>query len=544
MLKALAKLLVLLIIPVIFFIVSDSLNPIRSLANWVSQKQASLTYLGTFRKIDEQLSKAAKPDREKLFTSIATLFPSNLSLVNIEELSINDRIRDRLEKGKLAHLDTNRDVFAYKLKSIDNKVMTISVELSERETIYRFTKGPLLLAQKMLAETPEELIDAKTDELTQMLGYNVRIGKISDTPEAKSGLPFRTHKELSWFEYDDDTLLFVLSMDSQRSILIGPVSDSLLRTTNLVAIVIFVVLLLLVFASALLIWLWPLWRDHKSLNKQARAFGAGHLASRVDIPKSSFAADLGNAFNQMADNIQQLIRSNQDLNNAVAHDLRTPLARLRFALEMMTASDCTALDQKRYEASMHTSINLLDQLINQTLVHSRYSQVPDIKQFRKVNFAKHIADEITQFQLNFDKLKFRTEISKALEATCQIVDDKAMRRALSNLLSNAVKFANKEILVRYYEHQGWLHLDVADDGIGIDVQHANQLLKPFVKAGDIRRPMASGHGLGLAIVDQISKWHKGKVVIDRSSLGGALVQIRWQPQELSTLQVSASSSSV
>ena len=85
---------------------------------------------------------------------------------------------------------------------------------------------------------------------------------------------------------------------------------------------------------AIAVWFWvrPVWRDLEALRKTARALGEGHFERRAPEAKSSAFDLLTETLNGMAERIQRLIATQKELSSAISHELRTPIARMRFAL--------------------------------------------------------------------------------------------------------------------------------------------------------------------------------------------------------------------
>ena len=169
----------------------------------------------------------------------------------------------------------------------------------------------------------------------------------------------------------------------------------------------------------------------------------------------------------------------------------------------------------------------MDYLINQTLIHARYSRAADIKSFRKSNLATVITDEFEQYSRNQHAIKFSLSIDESLAENEQMADPRAIIRALSNLLSNALRFANGKINVSFNENETRYLLVVEDDGQGIEETQTENIFKPFSQINNDERSTGQGHGLGLAIVYQIALWHKGQASVERSSLGGARFELCW-----------------
>ncbi len=98
-------------------------------------------------------------------------------------------------------------------------------------------------------------------------------------------------------------------------------------------------------AFPVFIWMRPHWQDMLKLEAAAQRFGDGHLSERIHFDEGSSFERLGVAFNQMADNINALIASKKQLIDGIAHELRTPLVRLRYRLEM--SDNLSAAESRR-----------------------------------------------------------------------------------------------------------------------------------------------------------------------------------------------------
>ncbi|OLX39102.1 sensor protein RstB, partial [Salmonella enterica subsp. enterica serovar Heidelberg] len=118
-------------------------------------------------------------------------------------------------------------------------------------------------------------------------------------------------------------------------------------------------------AFPVFIWMRPHWQEMLRLESAAQRFGEGHLTERLHFDNGSSFERLGVAFNQMADNINALIASKKQLIDGIAHELRTPLVRLRYRLEMsenLTPPESQALNR---------DIGQLEALIEELLTYAR-----------------------------------------------------------------------------------------------------------------------------------------------------------------------------
>lgn len=527
MLKALLKLCLLAIIPLIFLVVSDDYGPLGAITGTVNEKIISVVYKGTFKQIDRKLDGLNEHDRRLKFDELAKQFGMEILLRRLDEVTTSERKIHRLNSGEIVSIPGDGEIVAYKLKNHD-LVITIAIEETPDQDVYRSASGSLYLIQQQLDSVSEPKLAQEVVALSSLYDFEFELLSAEQFRHRTLTIELKKFPDVnwSWYRDTDNNEIFVLPVYGEQYVVIHPLQNGAYLTV-FIAVVIGVFFLALAFGISL--WLWPLWRDHKRLTQGALAFGAGQLDTRVDIRKGAFAADLGRSFNEMADNVQQLISANQQLTNAVAHDLRTPLARLRFASEILDSGEHSEEEAKRYRHTISSSIDALDYLINQTLMHSRYTRSTDIKHFKNANFSEVVHDEVDQFDFEHGDLEFQVNIDESLSTGTQFVDEKALRRALSNLLNNAVRHGRSLVKVSYYMCDDKYCLQVEDDGEGVDEKDFDTIMQPYAQLGNKQRDHSNGLGLGLAIVYQITKWHKGKVAVARSELGGASFTLCWSP---------------
>ena len=130
---------------------------------------------------------------------------------------------------------------------------------------------------------------------------------------------------------------------------------------------IIVALVTLGLALILLRWVKPLYRDLESLTAAAQRVGDGDLGARAEVGKASLVEPIAGAFNAMTGRVERLLESHRDLEQGVAHELRTPLAQLKFDLELARESGDAAEREARFEA-MGRDVADLEELVNELLL--------------------------------------------------------------------------------------------------------------------------------------------------------------------------------
>lgn len=301
--------------------------------------------------------------------------------------------------------------------------------------------------------------------------------------------------------------------------------------------IVLVILGLLLGIPAFL-WMRPLWRQLQHLDQVARQLGGGDLAARAQLPASSPVNDLGNTFNAMAENIQQLMQSKRELVDAVSHELRTPIARLRYriALQQSTQPDNPAL------AAMESDISVVDGMIEELLLHSRLDHSSIELDPTETEALPWLEQVLAEHQGDAPQIQFKLHNHSGLNAPILSFDRFYLQRALSNLLRNASRYAHSHIDVSLSWRDNQACLTVDDDGPGIPESERTKVFQPFVRLDTSRDRRTGGYGLGLAIVTRIMQWHGGDVLLSQSPQGGARFELRW-PSQLHAANGSAANGS-
>jgi signal transduction histidine kinase len=121
------------------------------------------------------------------------------------------------------------------------------------------------------------------------------------------------------------------------------------------------------------IWLYPLIKRLRLLRSTAQNFGEGDFSERIHISSTSYIVDIENEFNRMAEKIETLVEDNKLLSNAVSHDLRTPLARLRFGIEALSETNKPETKEK-YIQHLSQDIQEMENLVGVLLNYARLEQ--------------------------------------------------------------------------------------------------------------------------------------------------------------------------
>ncbi|WP_019616856.1 cache domain-containing protein [Psychromonas ossibalaenae] len=218
------------------------------------------------------------------------------------------------------------------------------------------------------------------------------------------------------------------------------------------------------------------------------------------------------------------IASQKELINAISHELRTPIARLRFGVEMMESST-SRTEQVRYVDGVQQDLDELDLLISELLTYGRFDQnAPELQ----------MPEQAITPWLKAVLADLGAEVSVDLQSTFLVeqnaqgcFDPKYLQRAVSNLVQNAAKYGNGQVMVTLEHPDKHYLIHVDDNGPGIPDAERERVFEAFARLDSSRCRESGGYGLGLAIVKRILDSHHGSVSITTSPLGGSRFTLRW-----------------
>lgn len=216
--------------------------------------------------------------------------------------------------------------------------------------------------------------------------------------------------------------------------------------------------------------------------------------------------EVSRTFNEMTEALIRLDSERTLLLAGVSHDLRTPLARLRLAVELLPEHACGSL-----KSGMVQDITDMDNIINQFLDFVRGVEGEPTQMIDLNELLKSIAERHERAGRN---LQLRLSPTHLIP-----LRPLAMQRLLGNLVDNAFAYGNGLVSVRTRITADAIVLSVLDNGPGIPAAQVARLLRPFERL-NTARGNEGGSGLGLAIADRIAKLHKGRLELLNRPQGG------------------------
>jgi two-component system, OmpR family, sensor kinase len=265
------------------------------------------------------------------------------------------------------------------------------------------------------------------------------------------------------------------------------------------------------------------------LTAAARALGSGNLSSRAGLARRDDEVGvLAVAFDEMADRLERLVRSERELLANLSHELRTPLARMRVALDLAAEGDLARA--QRFLAEIGTDLAELERLVGDVLTASRLDlgadRIGELPLRREPVDACGLLREVAaRFGTASPGRALELELAEPLP---EIEADPALlRRALENLLDNARKYSDpgEPVVLSARSREGALVIEVRDRGIGIDPGDLPRLFTPFFRTDRSRARGTGGIGLGLALARRIVEAHGGTISVQSAPGEGTVLRL-------------------
>ncbi len=524
MIKAFTALWLVILILIAYFFNPIAANPIAKINEILSKEFYQEIYGPTLHTIHEDLNNQLPKDWEQYIKSLQPHFGMSLKLVDITEFPFSAANLASIKAGEMVYHISDPSALVMRIEQSEQAIY-LAMDLANDEYGKMQAKGPIFLLVREVKKSPKDQRAAQLSNLTVTLPIIATIEHLDslELPEEEKSL-LLAGEVGSAISKDGELILFALIDDKD----VLRVIDDQSTSVEMLFMGAVVMGIMLCIAAVMLLWAIPLWRDLKRLVTTTNQYGNGDLQARAKTSKWSVVAQLSTSFNKMANSVEKLVLGHRDLTNAIAHDLRTPLYRLRFALEMLKDDSISKENRDKYNSSVEKSIDDLDHLINQTLILSRYSRSDsNVNQIVPCVLQPILRSEINHFHLEHPTLSVEFNCASLIESEDVMVDRRAMIRAMNNLLSNAARYAKSRVVVTFERHtKGWV-LIIEDDGIGIPQDLWESIFDPFTQVDNEERNTKAGHGLGLAIVKQIAIWHEGDAFVSQSALGGAKFTLCW-----------------
>ena len=256
-------------------------------------------------------------------------------------------------------------------------------------------------------------------------------------------------------------------------------------------------------------------RRLERLQLRVEALGAGDLSARVDVQGKDEVAQLARSFNRAAARIERLVESQKSILASASHELRSPLARIRVAIELNSSVERAQIRQQ-----IADDIAELDDLIDELLLASRLDSGEQVRHARDVDILALAAEEGA-----------RVHASVSGQSAVILGNPRLLRRLSRNLFENAARYGGGtaiEAKISPLPPDG-ARIVVLDRGPGTADSERDKIFRPFYRPPGMAETGEGGVGLGLSLVRNIAAAHAGTAVCEARTGGGTRFEVRLFP---------------
>jgi signal transduction histidine kinase len=276
--------------------------------------------------------------------------------------------------------------------------------------------------------------------------------------------------------------------------------------------------LLVIGVTGILCWAAAIWlvSPIRDLTATVERFGRGDLSARWHTQRRDEIGYLARAFNDTAERLQRLLNSERRLLADISHELRSPLARLKFAVKLARTSADQGYALDRIERDVDRITSMVSELVEIT----RAEGDPEASKFESVDIEELVNEVVNEERLDAEQRECRIEVHGRLERALR-GDRELLRRAVANVLRNAIRYSptNSAVEVTLGEDEDSATIGIWDHGPGVPEEFIAQIFKPFFRVEESRETQSGGVGLGLSIAMRAVQLHHGAITAENAKPG-------------------------
>jgi len=249
------------------------------------------------------------------------------------------------------------------------------------------------------------------------------------------------------------------------------------------------------------------------LTEGARQIGDGNFDYLIPVRKHDELGRLSTAFNDMTQKIKEMIHARDQLLLDVSHELRSPITRMKVALEFLPAS--------KEKKNIQDDISEMETMITELLESERFKNGHGKLDLQEHDISSLISEVIANYKKSLPGVQLK-DIPKNIKLK---IDVERIRIVLKNVIENAIKYSpqgRKPIEISLKQENKNICILIKDDGPGIPEEHLPYLFEPFFRVDKSRSRKTGGYGLGLSLCKKIMEAHGGSIKIANNEGGRGL----------------------
>lgn len=439
-------------------------------------------------------------------------------------------------------------LFAFTMK---NTLHQYFKSIAQQDLLYQASKiaimieeGEYLESASKLALLDQELLNKSAEENFRILifdeqsvvlhdsnliqsGKTVILPEVINTLQGQNGTTFDEKQNTIYASSyigvsKEDTIGAVLLVSSFGSTqnLIDDISQKWMLLTTIVSIITGIFIF---FASQVVI------SPINQILKSIKEIGSGQLHQRVKITGNNEIAQLGKAFNEMTETLEQIENSRQEFVSNVSHELKTPLSSIKVLSDSILLQD--DMPQQMYIEFLQditSEVDRMTDIVNSllSLVKLDHGEAERALIINEIDLTK-LLEDITKRLTPLAEQKGVGLVCDYLKPLVVEADDMKLSLAISNIIENAIKYTKEGSVsvILDGDHQN-AFITIIDTGIGINEEEQSKIFNRFYRVDKTRNRDTGGTGLGLSITHSTIMLHKGSIKISSKEEEGSTFVVR------------------
>ena len=314
-------------------------------------------------------------------------------------------------------------------------------------------------------------------------------------------------------EFSRDSTFIVRNSDGSQFIFWGDFRKNARPGHNFLVHLLIVLSVLITLAYFLVRWIF---KPVKLLSKSVEEVSSGNLDNPIIVKNKDELGRLANSFNSMTERIKDMLKSRDQLLLDVSHELRSPLTRMKMALEF--------LEDGEKKTSIENDIKEIELMITEILETERLKAGYGKLKLEKSDISELIKELLKDYKGSVPNIVIKGNLRQILLS----LDKERIKIVLRNIIENALRYSNSEsepIEVAVDEYDKRVDVIIKDDGMGIPENDIPNLFEPFYRVDSSRSKKTGGYGLGLSLCKKIMDAHRGSILIKNNDGKGITVYL-------------------
>lgn len=473
---------------------------------------------GTLAYIQSALSKTKKEQWNAALEKIEPIDTSTAKIATIDSLKLSKKNKNNLMKGKVIFTHGKDYVFlnygiidSIALQRIGDSHYAVQLILGETidDAINITMRWVVHIISMQLRGVNNENRQEALKKLSLQFGMPIKI-----IPDNHSLLAEKKPSGFSQAENTNriNTLYFRLPSIPNKILQIGPITISPVseRFTDMQRYYFPSFITMTLFIVILLTWAFS--RNIFKIVQITKCYSVGDFSQKTKVGSLSILHGAYENVVSMGNKLKRLIQSQQNMTRFVAHEIRTPLSTMQFALDAINKQKNLDSETKKNLSSIQEDIQDLSQLVSYFLLYSQTKSHELKFKPEPLPLSPWLKKLIERYQSADQKIILDSSNTKNMTAK---FDPRLLRHAVDNLLTNALKFAKHTIHVSLEESDKSIYIHIDDDGPGISKDELKNIFQPFSSSTDDQE-FGKHIGLGLTIAKEIVVLHSGVIIVSRS----------------------------